>query len=372
MAARVPSDRKGAVQMADRLARDHVSAGFDLTGVADIDGHEAVWTCHDPASGLKAIVALHSTVLGPALGGTRFMAYPDDDSALRDVLRLSEGMTYKAAAAGLDHGGGKAVIVGDPHRLRSADLLLAYGRFVEDLGGAYITAADVGTGCADMDVIARSTSNVVGRSREAGGSGDSGVSTAIGVYRSMRAAVAVRLGADCLDGLRVGVEGAGKVGSRLVAMLVADGARVLVADPAPRALEEFRQMRNVTVVPSLDGLDLDVYAPCALGATLTEESVGRLKARVVCGAANNQLATDAVDQALADRDIVWVPDYVANAGGLIQVAAEAAGQDDAVASRRIDALGDRVLDLLAVAAAERIPTGAAARLLVDRRLSPAG
>lgn len=354
--------------MADKLGKDQRAEGFALTGACDIDSHESVWTHHDPASGLRSVIAIHSTALGPALGGTRFLAYDDDDDALADVLRLAEGMTYKAAAAGLGHGGGKAVIIGDPRQLRSQGLLAAYGGFVEDLHGMYITAADIGTDCADMDLIARTTTHVVGRSREAGGSGDSGISTARGVYKALEAVLDVTFGLCSPRDLRVGVEGAGKVGARLVSMLASEGATVLVTDPSRGALERMGQIPNVMSVPTMDGMDIDVYVPCALGGTLTMESVEHIRARIVCGAANNQLASPDVDAALADKGIVWVPDYVANAGGLIQVAGEAAADSPEAVGFRIDALGNRVREILAIASTDGIPTGAAARRLVDRRL----
>ena len=293
---------------------------FDRTDELSTAGHEQVVFCRDEASGLRAIIALHDTRLGPALGGTRFFPYASESAALTDVLRLSQGMTHKAAAAGLALGGGKAVIIGDPATTRSPELLRAYGRFVDTLSGRYYTAADVGTTAEDLDVVATTTSYVVGTN---GGSGDSGLSTAYGVFSAMRAAAEHRWGAQGLRGRTVGVEGVGKVGARLVALLLDEGARVAVADPSADSVARLvGHHPEVTVLPSVREADVDVYAPCALGATLTPATVGALRAQVVCGAANNQLLDSSVAALLHERAITWVPDYVANAGGLIQVGGE--------------------------------------------------
>ncbi|MEQ6901858.1 Glu/Leu/Phe/Val dehydrogenase dimerization domain-containing protein [Nocardioides sp. YIM 152588] len=283
-------------------------------------GHEQVLTCHDPATGLRAIVAIHDTRLGPALGGTRFYPYGSEAEALTDVLRLSEGMTHKAAAAGLALGGGKAVILGDPATAKTPELLAAYGRFVDSLAGQYFTAADVGTTAQDLDVVATATRYVVGHN---GGSGDSGFSTAYGVFSAMRATAEHRWGGAGLRGRRVGVEGLGKVGARLVALLLEEGAEVIVADRSATALTDVLERHpQVTARHSVLDAPVDVYAPCALGATLTPASVDDLRATIVCGAANNQLLDPSVAPQLQVRGITWVPDYVANAGGLIQVAGE--------------------------------------------------
>ncbi|MFI5429543.1 Glu/Leu/Phe/Val dehydrogenase dimerization domain-containing protein [Aeromicrobium sp. UC242_57] len=283
--------------------------------------HEQIVFCRDEQTGLRAIIAIHDTTLGPGLGGTRFYPYPHESLALTDALRLSEGMTYKAAAAGLPLGGAKAVIIGDPATQRTEGLLEAYGRFVESLGGRYYTAADVGTTSEDLDVIGRTSTHVVGRTTAAGGSGDSGYATALGVFSAMQAAAAATWGGNGIADKVVGVEGVGKVGRHLVDFLLAVGARVVVSDPRPAALTDLgesasRVQRSESVLTE----QVDVYAPCALGASLTATAVDQLSARVVCGAANNQLADGTVAQLLKDKSILWVPDYMANAGGLIQVA----------------------------------------------------
>ena len=291
--------------------------------------HEQVVFANDPATGLKAIIAIHSTALGPALGGTRFYPYASTADAIEDVLNLSRGMSYKAALAGLDLGGGKAVIIGDPATLKTEGLLRAYGRFVQSLHGRYYTACDVGTFSPDMDHIARECDFVTGRTVAHGGAGDSSVLTAYGVFQGMRAAAEVVWGAPTLAGRTVGVAGVGKVGRHLVRHLVEDGAAVVVTDvhrpSVDRVPEEFPQ---VTVAASTDALvasPLDVYAPCALGGAITDEVVECCRRRIVCGAANNQLAHPGVEKALEERGILYAPDYCVNSGGLIQVADELEG-----------------------------------------------
>ena len=266
------------------------------TDLIDLAGHEQVAFCTDPDTGLRAIIALHDTSLGPGLGGTRFHPYSSTDQALADVLRLSRAMTSKNAVAGLDHGGGKAVIIGDPRRDKTPELLRAYGRFVESLGGRYVTACDVGTYVADMDVVGETTRWATGRSPERGGAGDSSVLTAYGVFEGMRAAAQHVWGEPTLAGRRVGIAGVGKVGRRLTDHLLEDGAEVVVTDvntDAVRAL--LRVHPRVRAVDDLDELvrqEVDVFSPNALGGALDEVTVEALRARVVCGGANNQLVSE--------------------------------------------------------------------------------
>ncbi len=306
---------------------------FDRTDHLSDAGHEQVVFCQDRATGLRAIIAIYSTALGPALGGTRFYPYATEEDALRDVLALSKAMAYKAACAGLDLGGGKAVLIGDPGTLKTEGLLRAYGRMVESLGGRYYTACDVGTYVQDMDVIARESRFVTGRSPEQGGAGDSAVLTAFGVFQAMRAAAQHTWGAPTLAGRRVGVEGVGKVGFHLVEHLLQDGAHVVVSDVSAAAVERVRTLAGagggsveVAGVADLPTMPLDVYAPCALGGSLSDDLVPRLQASIVCGAANNQLAHPGVEKVLADRGVLYTPDYVANAGGVVQVGDEAIGK----------------------------------------------
>jgi valine dehydrogenase (NAD+) len=339
-------------------------------------GHEQVVFCQDKQSGLRAIIAIYSTALGPALGGTRFYPYADEDEALHDVLELSRGMAYKNALAGLDHGGGKAVIWGDPDRDKSEPMLRAYGRFVASLGGRYYTACDVGTYVEDMDVVARETRYVTGRSVEHGGAGDSSILTALGVFQGMRAAAAHRWGESSLAGRTVGVAGLGKVGRHLVAHLIEDGATVLATDVSDRALtwarEAFPQIRLLDSTAELIGAQLDVYAPCALGGALDDTTVPALHAEIVAGAANNQLAHPGIDKLLADRGILYAPDYVVNAGGVIQVADEIEGFNFQRAKMRAMKIYDTTRQILALADAEGVPPAVAADRLAERRMAEVG
>jgi valine dehydrogenase (NAD+) len=336
-------------------------------------GHEQVVFCRDENTGLRAIISIHDTTLGPALGGTRFYPYKGETGALTDGLRLAQGMTFKAAAAGMPLGGGKAVIIGDPAHDKTPELLRAYGRFIERLGGWYVTAADVGTTSDDLDVIGETTRHVVGRNLTAGGSGDSGLSTATGVFHAMRAAAAHVWGSTRLEGRRIGVEGAGKVGLHLVGQLLEEGASVAVSDPSEGAVGRVRDLYGaaVDVVPSAIDAAVDVYAPCALGATLSVASVASLRASVVCGAANNQLATTAAGQALASRGITWVPDYVANAGGLIQVGGELLQRTAAEVLQDVRRIGETTGEVIGEATDLQITTGEAAARIVQARLAKA-
>src|SRR3954466_638624 len=319
--------------------------------------HEQVVFCNDHATGLRAIVAVHSPALGPALGGTRFHPYGSTVDALRDVLNLSRGMSYKNALAGLDLGGGKAVIIGDPAKHKTEALLRAYGRFVQSLNGRYITACDVGTHCSDMDVIARECSFVTGRTVAHGGAGDSSVLTAYGVFQGMRASAEAVWGAPTLAGRTVGVAGVGKVGHHLVKHLVDDGARVVVTDVNPAAVEAMVGQYAATAVADTDALvraEIDVYAPCALGGALTDEVVDLLTASIVCGAANNQLEHAGIEKALADRGILYAPDYCVNSGGVIQVADELEGFSFERAEQRAGGIFETTQEVFALARAESI------------------
>lgn len=349
---------------------------FDRSDHLKDAGHEQVVFCQDRASGLKAIIAIYSTALGPALGGTRFYPYASEDAAVEDVLKLSKAMAYKAACAGIDLGGGKAVILGDPTRDKSEALLRAYGRFVQSLGGRYYTACDVGTFVQDMDVIAKETAYATGRSPEDGGAGDSAVLTAYGVFQAMRAAAQHTWGAPTLSGRRVAVEGVGKVGHHLVEHLLADGACVVVSDVDRAALERSQALGAQAMdVEAMRTADCDVYAPCALGGSVTDELVPALQARVVCGAANNQLAHPGVEKVLADRGILYTPDYVANAGGLVQVADEAVGRGGFRFERaraKAAQIFDTTLAIFALADSDGVPPAVAADRLAERRMTDVG
>ncbi|MCX4661222.1 Leu/Phe/Val dehydrogenase [Streptomyces uncialis] len=343
---------------------------------SDQGGHEQVVLCQDRASGLKAVIALHSTALGPALGGTRFYPYANEEAAVADALNLARGMSYKNAMAGLDHGGGKAVIIGDPERIKTEALLLAYGRFVASLGGRYVTACDVGTYVADMDVVARECRWTTGRSPGNGGAGDSSVLTAYGVFQGMRASAQHLWGDPTLRGRKVGVAGVGKVGHHLVEHLLADGAEVVVTDVRAEAVRRLTDLHpRVTVAADTDALirvgGLDVYAPCALGGALDDDTVPALTATVVCGAANNQLAHPGVEKDLADRGILYAPDYVVNAGGVIQVADELHGFDFDRAKVKAARIFDTTLDIFTRAKKDGIPPAAAADRIAEHRIAEA-
>ncbi|MFF3291935.1 Leu/Phe/Val dehydrogenase [Streptomyces sp. NPDC003023] len=339
-------------------------------------GHEQVVLCQDRASGLKAVIAIHSTALGPALGGTRFYPYASEEEAVADALNLSRGMSYKNAMAGLDHGGGKAVIIGDPEQIKSEELLLAYGRFVDSLGGRYVTACDVGTYVADMDVVARESRWVTGRSPENGGAGDSSVLTAYGVFQGMRASAQHLWGDPSLRGRKVGIAGVGKVGHHLVEHLISDGAEVVITDvreeSVRRILDRHPQVTAVADTAALIRTEgLDVYAPCALGGALNDGTVPVLTAKVVCGAANNQLAHPGVEKDLADRGILYAPDYVVNAGGVIQVADELHGFDFDRCKAKASKIFDTTLAIFARAKEDGIPPAAAADRIAEQRMAEA-
>jgi valine dehydrogenase (NAD+) len=340
------------------------------------NSHEQVVFCHDRQSGLRAIIAVYSTALGPSLGGTRFYPYPSEEEALHDVLELSRGMAYKNALAGLDLGGGKAVIWGDPDKDKSEALLRAYGRFVQSLGGRYYTACDVGTYVQDMDIVAKETRYVTGRSESHGGAGDSSVLTAYGVFQGMRAAAEHRWGTPTLAGRRVGIAGLGKVGKHLTRHLLEDGASVVATDVSERALDwassTYPQVDLVDGNDELIAAPIDVYAPCALGGALNDDTVPLLRARIVAGAANNQLAHPGIEKLLAERDVLYAPDYVVNSGGVIQVADEIEGFNFARAKARAGRIYDTTKQILQLAEVEGVPPAVAADRLAERRMAEIG
>jgi valine dehydrogenase (NAD+) len=342
-------------------------------------GHEQVAFCHDAATGLRVIIAIYSTALGPALGGTRFYPYESEEAALQDALRLSRAMAYKNAISGLDHGGGKAVILGDPTADKSEALLRAYGRFVESLGGRYVTAADVGTCVADMDIVAKETRFATGRTEANGGAGDSSVLTAYGVFQGMRASAAHVWGKPSLAGKTVGIAGVGKVGSLLSALALEDGARVVVTDINRAAIESLREKHHeISVAPDVRALvrsELDVYAPCALGEALDDATVEVLSAKVVCGAANNQLAVEGsggTAEALMARGITYAPDFLVNAGGVIQVSDELHGFDFNRAKERTKGIFEATASVLDLAAAMGVSPAVAADRLAEQRMAQVG
>ncbi len=349
------------------------------------DGHEEVVLAQDPASGVRMVVAIHSTRLGPALGGTRMADYADAPApgaaAYADALRLSRAMTYKNALAGLDHGGGKGVILADStahHAAGDPSILHAYGRLVSSLDGRYVTAGDVGMTVADMDVIGEVCPWTTGRSPEKGGVGDSGILTALGVFRGLQASAQVVFGTDDLAGRRIAVVGAGKVGGRLIGHLVSAGADVVATDPSVTAREAVLDTcPGVRFVDSLDDLlatGPEVLSPNAMGGLITADLVPRLPVRLVCGGANNQLADPVVGDLLHERGIVYAPDFMVNCGGVIQVAEELVGGDLDRARERTERVYATTLRVLDRAAAEGVtPVTAAEREAEDRiRRGPTG
>ena len=333
--------------------------------------HEQVVYCNDPLSGLKAIIAIHNTVLGPALGGCRMYPYKSEDDALVDVLRLSRGMTYKASISNLNLGGGKAVIIGDPNKDKSEILLRSFGKFVQSLGGKYITAEDVGMSVHDMEYIRMETEHVTGIKRAMGGSGDPSILTALGVFVGMKAALKKRLNIQSIKGLKIGIQGFGKVGYYLSSHLIKEGVQVFGNDINEEALN--RVVDEFGVIPvggdELMSMDLDVFSPCAMGAIINPTSIESLKCSVIAGAANNQLEKEDRDaKLLKEKEIMYVPDYVINAGGLINVANELQGYNKEKAKYQVEGIYYILMRIFDYAANNNISTLEAANLLAERRI----
>ena len=334
-------------------------------------GHEQIVLCHDPAAGYRGIIAIHSTVLGPALGGTRFWKYASDQEAIVDALRLARGMTYKNAVAGLNLGGGKSVIIGDNKTTDRELIFRAHGRFVESLGGRYITAEDVGTSTADMDYVHMETKSVSGL---AGRSGDPSPVTAHGVFRAIQASAKERWGRDDIANKVVAVQGCGHVGYYLAKELHEAGAKLVVtdidADRVKRAVKDFGARAVKT--DEIYGQKAHIFAPCALGAVINDKTLPQLKVEIVAGAANNVLLDEKHGDALEKKGILYAPDYVANAGGVINVYGELAGWTSARALRKADEIYDTVLKVFAIAKGDKIPTYEAADRLAEQRIRAVG
>jgi leucine dehydrogenase len=334
------------------------------------DSHEEVVFVSDPACGLRAIIAVHSTVLGPAIGGCRILPYADDRSALRDVLRLSRGMAYKAAAADMPFGGGKTVVIADPSTQKSPELLRSLGRFIDRLGGRYVTGEDVGTTVSDMSEIRRSTAHVMGLAEEEGGSGDPSPRTALGCLVGIEASAAHVWGKRDLRGRRVLVQGLGNVGFNLCRLLTEAGATLLLSDIRHGPVEKCVSMFGATPVAPDEVIDapVDIYAPCALGGVINDRTVERLKAKIVAGGANNQLENPCHSDALRARGILYAPDYVINGGGMIQLAMERLGRDREETERRVRNIGDTLSAIYRKADAQGVATNVAADWLVEAKL----
>lgn len=342
----------------------------------DFSDHEQVCFLAEPAADLRCIIAIHDTRLGPALGGCRMWAYADEAEAIADVLRLSRGMSYKSALAGLSLGGGKAVIIGDPRTDKTDALFEAFGRCVDRLGGRYVTAEDVGTGVPELEIVRRTTAHVAGIPE--GGVGDPSPATAFGVFMGLKAAVRHRLGAETLDGLRVAVQGLGHVGLGLCAHLAEAGARLTVADLDPERLQQAESRFGASAVAPerIHAADADVYAPCALGASLNDTTIPEIRARVVAGSANNQLAEDRHGAMLRDHGILYAPDYVINAGGIINISHESTRNggrryDRQLAFAHVARIHDTLTEIFAAADADGVPTSEAADRIAERRLAAA-
>ena len=333
------------------------------------DSHEEVLFGVDHASGLQTIIAIHSTALGPALGGTRFFPYPSEAAALEDVLRLSKAMTYKAAVSGLDLGGGKAVIIGDPAALRSERLLRAYGRLIDSLGGRYITAEDVGTTLGDMVLISKETDWIGGLPHSLGGSGDPSPATARGVLAAIRATAQRLWSSEDLAGKRVAIQGVGKVGMSLAERLTDVGAETIVADTNDRAVADAVTNLGSKGVDVADiyGVDCDILAPCALGGGLNERSIPQLRCAAVVGSANNQLARESDADLLESHGVLYAPDFVVNAGGVINIAAEHGGYSIDRAAEMVDGIYDNLTAVFEAAERNSVnPHRAAASVAEDR------
>ncbi len=333
-----------------------------------VDGHERVVFCRDPDAGYRGIIAIHSTTLGPAVGGTRFWNYANDEEALSDALRLSRGMTYKTALAGLPFGGGKSIIIGDYKKLDRETIFRAHGRFVDTFRGRYITAEDVGTSTADMEHVRQETDYVAGLAE---GSGDPSPFTAHGVFRAIQAAANYRWGADDLTGKTVTVQGCGNVGYHVCRELREAGATVVVTDIEPAREQRVANDFGATVVEPAEiyGFQADIFAPCALGGIINGETIRRLKVEIVAGAANNQLLALEHGDMLEQRNILYVPDYVANAGGVINGCIELLGWERSYSINKVHGIYDTVLSILEIAKADGIATYKAADRLAERRLA---
>ncbi|PKR78938.1 leucine dehydrogenase [Halalkalibacillus sediminis] len=332
--------------------------------------YEQVVFCQDKNSGLKAIIAIHDTTLGPALGGTRMWTYDSEEDAVIDALRLAKGMTYKNAAAGLNLGGGKTVIIGDPKTDKNPEMFRAFGRYIQGLAGRYITAEDVGTTVGDMDLIYMETDFVTGISPEFGSSGNPSPATAYGCYLGMKAAAKEAFGTDSMEGKTVAVQGVGNVAYGMCKHLHEEGAKLIVTDineeSVERAVNDFGA--QAVGIDEIYSVDCDIYAPCALGATINDDTIPQLKAKVIAGSANNQLAEDRHGEKLHELGIVYAPDYVINSGGVINVADELNGYNKERAYKQVETIYDSLTKIFAISKRDDIPTHKAADRMAEERI----
>jgi len=339
----------------------------------EVEGYEKVARCRDRKSGLHALIAVHDTTLGPALGGMRMLPYPSEDEALFDVLRLSRGMTYKSAVAETGLGGGKSVVIGDPRTAKAPELFHAMGRFIESLGGKYITAEDMNIGIPDLEIVRLETRWVTGLKRESGSSGNPSPYTAQGCLVGMRAVLEEVFRKSDFEGKRVLIQGVGAVGGRLAELLAEQGAKVVICDINEARVKELERKNGFETVPDASHLEVecDLYSPCARGATLNDETIPKLRCKAIAGCANNQLLEPRHARDLMARGILYAPDYVINAGGIINVSVEllAGGYDEAVSLRKIQRIYDNLKLVFEISRHERIPTNEAAARLAEQRLA---
>ncbi len=344
---------------------------MELFKYMEMYDYEQVVVCQDKQSGLKAIIAIHDTTLGPALGGTRMWTYNSEAEAFEDALRLAKGMTYKNAAAGLNLGGGKTVIIGDPRKDKNEEMFRAFGRYVQGLNGRYITAEDVGTTVADMDLIHEETDYVTGISPAFGSSGNPSPVTAYGVYVGMKAAAKEAFGSDSLEGLTVAVQGVGNVSFTLCKHLHEEGAKLIVTDinkeAVARAVEAFGA--KAVDINEIYSVDCDIFSPCALGAIINDDTIPQLKAKVIAGAANNQLKETRHGDLIAELGIVYAPDYVINAGGVINVADELYGYNRERALKKVETIYDKIETIFEISKRDKIPTYLAADRMAEERIA---
>ena len=364
------------VEMEVKDIRESSLASNPVIGQMLENNHEQIVFCNDNASGLKAIIAIHNTVLGPSLGGTRMWNYTNEMEAITDVLRLSRGMTYKSSVAGLNLGGGKAVIIGDAKKIKNEALLRRFGKFVNSLGGKYITAEDVSMNSRDMEIIHMETEYVSGLPESMGGSGDPSPVTAYGVYVSMKASAKEVYGNDSLERKKILLQGLGNVGMHLAESLSKENAEIFVYDISAERIKLAVEKYNCKAIndpATMYDLDIDIYAPCALGATLNDESLSKLKCSIICGAANNQLANEIKHgNMVKEKGILYAPDFVVNAGGIINVYYELDGYNKDRAMKHAEAIYQTTWNILQTAKTENIPTYIAANRIAEQRIEAIG
>lgn len=352
------------------ISSNKLSKADPVFGQQSFDNHEQIIFCHDKDTSLKAIIGIHNTVLGPALGGTRMWNYENEWEALNDVLRLSSGMTFKSAITGLNLGGGKAVIIGNAKTHKTPELMRKFGEFVNSLSGKYITAEDVGMTTSDMDIVREVTPHVVGVSEGHGGSGNPAPNTAFGVFMGMKAAAKFKYGSDDLEGKSVFVQGVGNVGEALIKHLLKEGAKVTIADINREHLETVGNKYKVALYEGNDiySQNMDIYAPCALGATINDDTINKIKAQIIAGSANNQLAEDRHGVMLQEKGIVYAPDFLINAGGLINVYAEIEHCDKQETIRKTENIYNTTLEILERAAQNGVTPNVAALKMAKERI----